>query len=967
MPDSNPTQVSALDNPELEESFRCGLFLVDGSGYIFRAFHALPPMTSPDGTPVNAVFGFTNMLLRLLEDARAGQLVVIFDAGRTTWRSDLYPAYKTNRPAAPPELVPQFPLIREATRAFGLPVIEAEGWEADDLIAAYARAARAADRWVTILSSDKDLMQLVGPGIQMWDPIRQKRIGAAQVEEKFGVPPDKVIDVQALAGDSVDNVPGVPGIGIKTAARLIQEFGDLTNLLARVDEIKQPGRREALRLHADMARLSRQLVTLDAECELPIALEAIKPPDADPVKLVSFLRTQGFRSLLRRFEPAQQGGGRVAGGLVSRDAGAGSREVGTDASGVEVGIVPSRQIHPVGAVRYEAVQDEDALESWIALARMAGVMAIDTETDGLIPSAARLVGVSLSCEPGVACYIPLAHIGAGATSAGELALVPPSSAGASDQPRQIPLERAIALLKPLLEDPAVLKIGHNIKFDMQVLGQHGIAISPWDDTMLLSYVMAGGVHGHGMDELAAHHLGVTTISYDQVTGTGKSRITFDRVPLELAVPYAAEDADVTLRLWRLLKPGLIRARSVGLYEGIERPLIPVIAAMERTGIRVDPTVLRDLSTRFSRRLQAIEVDIHRLAGQVFNVASTRQLGQVLFAGMGLKGGRKLKAGGYSTDSSVLEPLAAQGIEIAAKVLEWRQMAKLISTYCDALVEQIQTDGRVHTSFSMALTTTGRLSSTDPNLQNIPIRTQEGREIRAAFVAADGCRLLSVDYSQIELRLIAEMAGVTAMKEAFQLGADIHAVTASQVFGVPLGAVTPELRRRAKTINFGIIYGISGFGLAQQLSISTREAQEFIDCYLDRYHEIRDYMERTKAQCAVDGYVTTLFGRRCHIPAIREQNAGRRAGAQRQAINAPVQGTAADIIKRAMVRVGDALEAAGLSGRLVLQVHDELLFEVPEAEVEETASVVRGVMEGAAALSVPLLVEAGSGHNWVQAH
>jgi len=933
-----------------------GLWLVDGSGFIFRAFHALPPLTRPDGTPVNAVYGFAAMLMKLIADMKADAVAVVFDAARENWRNAVYDLYKANRGETPPELIPQFPLIREATDAFGIACLELEGYEADDLIAAYAKAAAAAGMPVTIVSSDKDLMQLVRPGVRMWDPIKQKAIEAAEVAEKFGVPPEKVADVQALAGDSVDNVPGVPGIGIKTAAQLILEYGDLETLLERAGEIKQPKRRESLVQHAEMARISKRLVLLDADAPMPEPLDALNVREPDHARLVSFLRANGFRSLAQKVEQEIAEDGRIADGTAAPATSGGGAAAAAVVAADDV--VETRRTEPKGPVAYELVQDLDALDRWIAAATEAGVVAVDTETDGLVPSACKLVGVSISTAPGKACYVPLGHVAAGA---GELDL---SGAAA---PRQIPTAEAVARLKPMLEDPSVLKVGHNLKFDLQVLAQHGVRVSPVDDTMLISYALGAGQHGHGMDELAARHLGHTTISYDSVTGTGKNRITFDRVALDKAVDYAAEDADVTLRLWRLLKPRLATERQTALYEEVERPLVPVIAEMERTGILVDPLVLQDLSRRFGERMVGIEAEIKVLAGRDFNVGSTKQLGEVLFGDMGLPGGRKLKTGGYSTDSSVLEPLAEQGVEIAGKVLEWRQMSKLRSTYTEALQEQIGKDGRVHTSFSLALTATGRLSSSDPNLQNIPIRTEEGREIRRAFVAGKGFKLLSVDYSQIELRLIAEIAGIDAMKDAFAAGHDIHAATAAEVFGVPLDQVTGDLRRKAKTINFGIIYGISGFGLAQRLGIPQGEANRFIGAYLDRYWQLRDYMERTKVEARERGFVTTLSGRRCHIQGIRDQNPNRRAFAERQAINAPIQGSAADIIKRAMVRMTPALCHAGLQARMLLQVHDELLFEVPDAEVEATSALAREVMEGAAHLSVPLVAEAGVGDDWASAH
>lgn len=938
-----------------------GLYLVDGSGFIFRAFHALPMLTRPDGTPVNAVLGFTNMLTKLLADLHAEAVAVIFDAKRENFRNAIYPAYKAQRPEPPEELRPQFALIREATEAFCLPGVELEGFEADDLIASYARLAAEAGRPVTIVSSDKDLMQLVGPGVRMLDPLKNKMIGPDEVVEKFGVPPSKVVDVQALAGDSVDNVPGVPGIGIKTAAQLITEYGDLDSLLARAGEIKQPARRQKLIDFAEQARISRRLVQLDAHAPVPVPLDKLTVREPDHAKLLNFLRAQGFRSVVARMEAElRKDGIAVPAAPAATPATAplpdAPAEAGTDTA-------PAGKAAPSFdgvEVRYTLIQDLPTLEAWVARARTAEVVAVDTETNSLTPATATLVGVSLALAPGDACYIPLAHRG-NHDGAGQLDL------GGDDTPPQIPADQAMAVLKPLLEDPAILKVGHNFKFDFQLFDRHGVRPAPLDDTMLISYVLDGTTHGHGMDELAAMLLGLSTIKYADVCGTGKNAITFDRVPLDRARDYAAEDADVTLRLWMVLKPRLVDARLVTVYETLERPLIPVIADMERAGIRIDKGELRRLSQNFAERLTQIEGEINALAPRPFNVASPKQLAEILFVDMGLTGGKKGKTGTYSTDSGVLEGLAEQGIDIAQKVLDWRQLAKLKSTYTDALQEQTDADSRVHTSFSMALTNTGRLSSTDPNLQNIPVRNEEGRRIRRAFIADPGFTLLSVDYSQIELRLVAEIADIAALKDAFRNGIDIHAMTASQVFGVPLEQMTGEIRRKAKAINFGIIYGISGFGLSRQLGIAPGEANSFIKAYLERFHELKSWMEATKAVARDKGYVTTLFGRRCYIPGIQEKNAARRAFAERQAINAPIQGTAADIMKRAMARIPAAMNAASPRARLLLQVHDELLFEVPQDEVEALSAAVRDVMEGAATLSIPLVAEAGVGPSWDEAH
>ncbi|MBP2231461.1 DNA polymerase-1 [Azospirillum agricola] len=945
---------------------RSGLYLVDGSGFIFRAFHALPMMTRPDGTPVNAVMGFSNMLLKLLADIKAEAVAVVFDSKRLNFRNEFYPDYKAHRPEPPEELKPQFALIREATEAFCLPCLELEGFEADDLIATYARLARDAGRPVTIVSSDKDLMQLVGPGIGMFDPMKNKSIGPDEVFEKFGVAPDKVVDVQALAGDSVDNVPGVPGIGIKTAAQLITEYGDLDGLLANAGKIKQPARRQKLIDFAEQARVSRRLVQLDAHAPPPKPLEELRVREPDHQKLIDFLKAQGFRSIVARVEMEMQKDGRIADGsapAAATSASTATATVGAPETAEAPAATPATRAHGLHSVekRYELVQDLAALNVWVERARTAGVVAVDTETDSLTPATATLVGISLATEPGLACYVPLAH-GAGAVEAGQLDF------DAAPPPAQIPVAEAMAALKDVLEDPAILKVGHNFKFDYQLFDRHGIKVGPIDDSMLISYALEGGAHGHGMDELAELHLAYTPIPFKEVCGTGKNQITFDKVPLDKALDYAAEDADITLRLWTLLKPRLVEARMVTVYETIDRPLVPVVADMERCGVRLDQAALARLSQDLAVRLVEIEKDVHALAGQGFNIGSPKQLGEVLFDTLKLGTGKKGKTGAYSTDSSVLEELAEQGHAIAQRVLDWRQLAKLKSTYTDALQQKIEKDtGRVHTAFALAATNTGRLSSTDPNLQNIPVRTEEGRKIRRAFVAAEGHKLLSVDYSQIELRLVAEMADIKALKDAFRDGLDIHAATAAKVFGIPLEQMTSDIRRKAKAINFGIIYGISGFGLGRQLGIAPGEANAFIKAYLENFHELKVWMEATKAFARQHGHVVTLFGRRCYMPGIQDRNAARRSFAERQAINAPIQGTAADIMKRAMNRMPAALAKAGSNARMLLQVHDELLFEVPEAEAEQAAALVRRVMEEAASLSVPLVAEAGIGDNWEEAH
>lgn len=917
------------------------LYLVDGSGYIFRAFFGIPPMRRPDGTPVNAVFGFTNMLLKLRDDMEADGIAVIFDAGRSSFRNEFYKEYKAQRPDAPEDLVPQFALIREATDALNLPQVEMKGYEADDLIATYARQAKEQGIEVTIVSSDKDLMQLVEPGISMLDPMKNKAIGPDEVFEKFGVKPDRVIDVQALAGDAVDNVPGVPGIGIKTAAQLINEYGDLESLLERAGEIKQPKRREKLLENADLARISKRLVELKQDVPVEVPLEGFATREPEMEVLRPFLEINAFRSLLAK---------------MSKRFGEAPLEVSNASDATDAD------------PEYELVQDEKDLIRWIAQAKLHGSVAVDTETTALDAMKAKLVGVSLSTGGNKACYIPLDHIAISEDSDGGLDLL----GGSADRPRQIPKARALELLKPLLEDPSVLKIGQNIKYDSVILAQEGLAVTPIDDTMLLSYVLEGGMHGHGMDELAELHLDHTTIKFKEVAGTGKSQVTFDKVPLDKALDYAAEDALITYRLHAALKPRLVPEKMVKVYETIERPLVKVLADMEQRGIKVDRPFLHRLSNNFAQRLVDLQGEIHEIAGEPFTIGSPKQLGEVLFEKMGIPGGKKGKSGSYSTGADILEGLAAEGHTLPTKVLEWRQLAKLKSTYTDALQEQINSKtGRVHTSYAQAVASTGRLSSSDPNLQNIPVRTEEGRKIRDAFIAEDGFKLLSVDYSQVELRLIAEIAEEDALRQAFAEGQDIHAITAHQVFGTPIEGMDPMVRRQAKAINFGIIYGQSAFGLAASLGISRKDAKDYIDAYFTRFPGIKRYMEETKAFAHEHGFVKTLFGRHIHLPSINEKNPMRKNFGERAAINAPIQGTAADIIKRAMIKMPDALENANLKAQMLLQVHDELIFEVPDAEVEETSAVVRNVMETACdpvlKLSIPLTADAGVGRSWGEAH
>ena len=925
------------------------LTLIDGSGFIFRAYHRLPPLTDPEGTPVGAVFGFTSMLWNLIEAARNSPeddyLAVILDAGKHSFRNDLYPAYKANRPDPPEDLVPQFPLIRDAVNALGVPCIEKPMFEADDLIASYAEAALAAGMTVTIVSSDKDLMQLIRPGLTLLDTMQNKRFSDPEVLEKWGVPPSRLADVLALMGDSVDNVPGVPGVGPKTAADLVNQYGDVEAVLANIDAIKRPKLRENLERHAEDARLSRVLVELKRDLPLEPPLESLKlDHHENPERLAAFLAKHGFRTLLAKLGEL----GRTAATTIARPKAQDADEA------PEV---------PFDLEAYETVTTKDRLAWWIDEARRLGKVSFDTETTSLDAISADLVGFSLALAPGKACYVPLAHV------SGEGLL--------AEKVDQLSVAQALPLLKPLLEDPAVLKIGQNLKYDMLVLARHGIAITPFDDTMLLSYALSAGLHGHGMDELSEKLLGHTPISFKDVAGSGKTQLSFAAVPLDKATRYAAEDADVTFRLWQKLKPRLWREKVTRTYEWQDRPLVPVLARMERHGVKVDRAELARMSAEFAGEMARLEAEVHGIAGQAFALGSPKQLGEILFVHLGLPGGKKGKTGQYSTDVTELERLAAldlPGTELARKLLDWRQVSKLRSTYTEALQQQINPEtGRVHTSFSMAVAATGRLASTDPNLQNIPIRTEMGRRIRDAFVAEPGNVILSADYNQIELRLMAHIADVPELKEAYATGQDIHALTARQIFGLaPDAPVDRDLRGRAKTINFSIIYGISAFGLAQRLGISRPEAADFIERYLDRYHGIRRYMAETVAKVREDAFVTTLYGRRIHVPGIRSKVQSERAGAERAAINAPVQGTAADIIKRAMIRMEAALQDAGLTGtRMLLQVHDELVFEVPESEVEVASGIIRTVMESAAGpaleLSVPLGVEVGTGANWGAAH
>ena len=932
------------------------LYLVDGSSYIFRAYHQLPPLTNRHGVPAGAVYGYTTMLWKLAKDLHDADgpthMAVILDKSSHTFRNDLYEHYKANRPPAPEDLVPQFPLIRDATRAFSLPCIEEEGFEADDIIASYTMAALEKGWHVTIVSSDKDLAQLIQPGVDMLDTMKNERRSDTYVMDKFGVSPDKLGDVLALMGDSVDNVPGVPGIGPKTASKLINEYGDLDGVYAAVHDMKPSKMKENLIEHENMARLSRELVELHRQVPLPDPLDDLKLDEIPPDPLRAFLEDQGFNSLLARLNNGIPPSGR-------------KNNVGKPSQPATAAPVePVRlELPAIDRSLYQTVTDETALDRWIDEARAEGVVAVDTETDSLDAVSARLVGVSLSTGPGRACYIPLGHGGTDMFA---------------EKPQQIETKTALVKLKPLLENEGVLKIGHNIKYDLIVLdraaqgaGLGGVTVQPFDDTIVMSFDLEAGktLSGHGMDEAAREHLGHECIAFKDVAGSGKKAISFAEVPLGKATEYAAEDAEVTYRLWQIFKPRLHQESVTRVYELVDRPLVPVIAGMESAGVKVSRDYLAQLSHEFGEGLAALESEIHALAGQPFTIGSPKQLGEILFEKMGLKGSKKGKSGSYSTDVTVLEKLAVEGVDIARKVLDWRQLSKLKSTYTDALQAQInERTGRVHTSYSLTGAQTGRLSSTDPNLQNIPIRTEVGRQIRDAFVAEEGNVLLAADYSQIELRLAAHMANVPQLKEAFGRGEDIHAATAQELFG----EVNRDTRARAKTINFAILYGISRWGLASRLEITPDEAQDMISRYFERFPGIGAYINETLEKARANGFTQTLFGRRTWFPRIKASVMHERQGAERAAINAPIQGTSADIIKRAMARMGPAMAEAGLDKvRMLLQVHDELVFELPEGDVEAASAVIRDVMENAAAplveISVPLVVEIGTGKSWGAAH
>jgi DNA polymerase-1 len=954
--DLGPQTLDEIPRAPTQDGPKVRLYLVDGSGFIFRAFHALPPLTrKSDGVPVGAVSGFCNMLWKLLVDMKAQaeaptHLAVIFDHSEKTFRNKLYDQYKAHRPPPPEDLVPQFPLVRAATTAFGVPCIELPGYEADDLIAAYACKVRDAGGEVVIVSSDKDLMQLVGPKVSMLDTMKTPNlvIREPQVFDKFGVTPDKVVDVQALCGDSVDNVPGAPGIGVKTASALINEYGDLDTLLARAGEIKQDKRRQTLIDFADQIRLSRQLVQLDCETPLPSPVDELVVREPDAEVLAAFLEQMEFRTIARRVSEVLSGG-----------------TAPSATPTPEAKAAPQAPKHgAIDVTAYQCVRDLATLDAWIAKAFAKGLVAFDTETDALSSSAANLCGVSLATAPGEACYIPLGHEH---EQEGGLLLEAPAALD------QIPIDEALARLKPLLESPAVLKVAQNGKYDMAVLSRYGISVGPIDDTMLIAFALEGGLHkSYGMDELSKRLLEHEPISFKTVAGTGKAQKSFKHVELQSATCYAAEDADVTLRIYEHLRPRLAHEHLLTVYETLERPMPKVLVEMELAGVKVDPDRLRQLSNDFAVRMGELELDAHRVAGRPFNLGSPKQIGDLLFGEMGLASGRTTATGANSTDASMLEDLAAQGHELPRILLDWRQLSKLKGTYTDNLVAAINPKtNRVHTSYSLAAATTGRLASSDPNLQNIPVRTEEGRKIRKCFIAEPGNVLISADYSQIELRLLAHIGDIPQLKAAFAQGLDIHAMTASEMFGVPVEGMPAETRRRAKAINFGIVYGISAFGLANQLSIPREEAGAYIKTYFERFPGIRTYMDRMQRQVRAEGFVTTVFGRKIYIPAAQGKSPAERAFGDRAAINAPIQGAAADVIRRAMVRMPQALRDAGLKARMLLQVHDELIFEAPEAEADAVIAVAKQIMEKApepaVSLTVPLVVDARAAANWDDAH
>lgn len=920
------------------------LFLIDGSGYIFRAYHALPPLTAPDKTPVGAVYGFCNMLKSLIAAHKKHHFLVVFDAGRQTFRQDIYADYKAHRPPAPDDLVPQFALIHEACRAFGVPCIDMEGYEADDLIASYARAAAKQGFSVTIVSADKDLMQLVDDQIYLYDPMKKKAIKQQEVIDKFGVPPRQVIDVQALAGDSSDNVPGVPGIGIKTAADLISTYMSLELLLASAHTIKQPKRRQSLIEHAGNARISKKLVTLVDDLPLPLPIDSLFVKDITS-ETVHFLDRMGFKTLSGRAQAELNG-------LASKK---GDQQTEMPA------VFPLPSVAPLTILSHESYQmltHLEGIQDFLQKAMQSGVVAFDVETTSLKIHDAVLVGCSLAYRDDThqinAVYIPFCH----------------RNEDGSIAEGQADFDAVKPLLKAFLNEKGVLKVGHNLKYDMAILKGVGLALQSYDDTMLMSYCLHGGLHGHSMEVLAKEYFNLNVLSYESVCGSGKNQKTFDQVPLDQATLYSAEDAEITLMLHDYLKPKLIDYKVLKLYQEIERPLLPSVVQMEWEGITIDKDALSAFGLELNRRLKDLQDDVYKIAGHEFNIGSPKQLGVVLFEEQGMPAPKMTKTGSYMTDADVLEALVQRGYDLPKKILEWRSLSKLLSTYVEALPQEISLKtGRVHTSYALSGTATGRFSSSDPNLQNIPIRSEDGRRIRQAFIAKPGYCLMAFDYSQIELRLLAHFADVPTLRDAFLNNIDSHTMTASQLFGVPYDAVTSDQRRQAKTVNFGIIYGISPFGLATQLMISKEDAALLIKTYLDQYPGVELFMSEKKKEAMENGYVTTLFGRRCYTPGIHDRNPALRHFAERQAINAPLQGSNADIIKKAMAAIHQWIDQQQVDARMLLQVHDELVFEVKDdpAVIDAVKTSVQHIMESIVTLKLPLKVDVGVGKNWDEAH
>jgi len=899
------------------------LFLIDGSGLIFRAFYALPPLTNPEGTPINAVLGYCNMIINIVDTFKPDQLIVVFDTKRKTFRNDIYKSYKSNRVELPEELIPQFTIIREATKALDLPQIEMDGYEADDIIATYASKAEKQGIAVTIISSDKDLMQLVNKKTKMYDSMRNNYIGTNEVKEKFGVDPSKVVDVQALAGDSVDNIPGVSGIGIKTAAELINTFGNLNNLFSQVDKIKQPKRKQALIDEQDNALISKKLATLKKDVPIKsYTFQLFK--GINQKKGLEFFEKHGFKNLIAKFNKKN----------------------------------PKENINKKqkkNEKKYQIIESVDHLKKIIKGIQRQKLVVIDTETNSLNANLAKLVGMSFCFEEDKSYYLPLEH-----------------KVNKNEKTININFKEVYLILKNLLEDTSIMKIGHNIKYDKIVLANFNIDAHPIEDTMLLSYVLDAGKFKHNLDDLAKIYLDYDTIKYKDVVGVGKKEKTFDQLSIEEAYKYAAEDADITLKLYHILKKRIVEEKLVNVYENIEKPLVDVLVNMERNGIKIDVKKLKKLSSIFLKKIFSIQKEIFKYSKFEFNIASTKQLGEVLFDKMGIQGGKKGKSGAYSTSSEILENLSYQGHEIAKFLLEWRQISKLKNTYTESLTQEINTEtSRIHTSYSMASTSTGRLSSTNPNLQNIPIRTEEGKKIRNAFISEKGYKLVSLDYSQIELRLLAHIGKVNELKKAFDLNLDIHKETASQIFNKPIDKIDNNLRRKAKTINYGIIYGISAFGLSKQLNITRSDADFFLKEYFKKYKGILDSIDETTNFCKKNGFVKTIFGRKCFIAGINNKNPNFRNFAIRAAINAPIQGSAADIIKKAMIKIYKFFNKNKVKSKLILQVHDELLFEMPESEITYLTKEITNIMEKAilpdVILNVPLVVDVGKGDNWAEAH